>query len=133
FRRSFPAHSGDYVRETIAGRCRWRAAAVGDHWSPRLLILPHPVANFRHVLPADDDVIGVLGELVAHELAQMGGSVSEFRYSIDDVNDQVEPIQVVADDHVEGSGRCALLLEATDVEVVVVVAAVCEAVNEPWI
>jgi flagellin-specific chaperone FliS len=32
----FPRIAGIYVRETIAERCRWRAAAVGEHYSDRL-------------------------------------------------------------------------------------------------
>jgi len=32
----FPRIAGLYVRETIAGRCRWGAAAVGEHYSDRL-------------------------------------------------------------------------------------------------
>jgi len=35
----FPRIAGLYVRETIAGICRWGAAAVGDHYSDRLLAL----------------------------------------------------------------------------------------------
>ena len=38
FLRSFPAHSGHYVRERIAERCRCQAAAVGEPGSDRLLV-----------------------------------------------------------------------------------------------
>jgi hypothetical protein len=37
FLRSFREHSGYYVSETIAERCRRGTAAVDDHYSDRLL------------------------------------------------------------------------------------------------
>src|SRR3569833_3665150 len=129
------APEADYQRSRA---CRFLTRPITARFRSRieafvLTMLPYPVADFWHVLSADDDVIGVLGELVAHELAQVGGPVAELRNSVDGINDQMEPVEVVADDHVERGSRGALIFEAADVEVVVVIAAICEPVNEPWI
>ena len=47
FPRSFPAHSGDYVREMIAERCRRGSAAAGEPKSDRLLGTLHKFRALR--------------------------------------------------------------------------------------
>src|SRR5215467_6440448 len=61
----------------------------------------------------------VIGTLVHHGLSQHGGPTGESRYPVDHVDDEVEPIHVVADQHVERRGRGAFLLVPAHVEVVV--------------
>jgi len=53
--------------------------------------------------------------------------------AFDHIHDEVEAVEVVEHDDVEGRRRRALLLVATHVEVVVVLPSVREPVNEPWI
>ena len=62
-----------------------------------------------------------------------GGALAEAGHAVDDVHDQVEAVEVVEHDHVEGRGRGALLLVAAHVEVGVVGAAVGQAVDQPRI
>ena len=50
----FPRIAGAYVRETIAESCRRGSAAVGEHWSDRLLgstlgLVLHQLPQLHHV------------------------------------------------------------------------------------
>ena len=61
----------------------------------------------------------------------MAGHRAEALDAVDDVDDEVEPVQVVEHDHVEWRGRRPLLLVAANVQVGVVRPAVREAVDQP--
>ena len=52
-------------------------------------------------------------------------------HAVDDVDDEVEPVEVVEHDHVERRGGRALLLVAAHVQVVVVVPPIGEPMDEP--
>src|SRR5579875_2865791 len=95
------------------------------------LVRPCPVADLGIVLAVGARV-GAGGEALAgHELAQVAGPGDQARCPVDDVDDQMEAVQVVEHDHVEGGGGGAFFLVAADVEVAVAVAAVGEPVNQP--
>ncbi len=68
---------------------------------------------------------------VVHALAQTRGLRPQVRDPVDDVDDEVVPVEVVEHDHVERRRRRALLLVAAHVDVRVARAAVGEAVDEP--
>ena len=71
--------------------------------------------------------------LVGHLLAQAGGARAQPGHAVDHVHDQVEAVQVVEHDHVEGRRGGALLLVAAHVEVVVIGPPVGQAVDEPGV
>src|SRR5581483_5895225 len=73
---------------------------------------PFPVADFRHVLAALNDVRPVFDALVAGVLAQIGRSGAESGNPVNDIHHQVVAIQIVADDHIERRGGRASLLVA---------------------
>ena len=71
--------------------------------------------------------------LVIHALPHTRSFRAQARHAVDDVHDQVEPIEVVQHHHVERGGRGPLLFVPTHVDVVVIRAAVGETVDEPRI
>ena len=79
------------------------------------------------------DVLLVLDQLVAHDLLGVGRAGAELRDAVDHVADQVEPVEVVEHHHVERRRGRAFFLVAADVEVVVVGAAIGQAVDQPGI
>src|ERR1700760_960372 len=106
---------------------RARAITVGPAGSTS----PGPGLDLRQVLAVAVDVLPVLDQLVAHRPADVGGAHSELRHLIDDITHESEPVDLVADGHVEGRRRRALFLVAAHVEVAVVRATVGQAVDEP--
>jgi hypothetical protein len=73
----------------------------------------------------------VLVRSVHHGLSYRGRRDRETGHPVDDVHDQVEPIQVVQHDHVERCRGGALLEVAADVQVAVVGPAVRQPVDQP--
>ena len=69
--------------------------------------------------------------LVDHVLAESGGVRAQARDAVDHVHDQMEAVEVVEHDHVEGSGGGPLLLVAAHVQIWMITPAICKAVNEP--
>src|SRR5579883_3402035 len=101
--------------------------------STRTSVGPGPVPDRRRVLAVGPGV-GPGGQaLVGHLLAQAGLAGAQAGHPVDHVHDQVEPVQVVEHDHVEGGGGGPLLLVAPHVEAVVVGPAVGEAVDQPGV
>src|SRR2546430_6444626 len=94
---------------------------------------PTPVADLRHVLAVFVDVSFVIEEFVADELLDVSRAGGEAGDAIDDVADEVEAIEIVKHNHVEGSGRCSFFFIAANVKVLVIGAAIGQAMNEPWI
>ena len=76
------------------------------------------------------NVLLVLDELVANRLLSVGGARTQSGHAVDDIGDQVKPIEVVQHDHVEGSGRRALFLVAAHVQVVMIRAAIGQPMDE---
>src|SRR5579859_1511118 len=95
------------------------------------LIRPHPVQDVGWVLAVVARVLAVAQALVVHPLTDVRGLRPESGHAVDHVHDQVEPVEVVEHDHVEGRGRGALLFVTADMDVVVVSAPVREAVDQP--
>ena len=94
---------------------------------------PLPIPDFGHVLPIGGDVLRVLDQLVADELFEMGGGITELGHAVDDVGNQVKAIQVVAHRHIERCGGSALFFVSPHMQVVMVGAAVGQAVNQPGV
>ena len=63
----------------------------------------------------------------------MRGAHAERGHATDHVACEVEPVQIVADPHVERRGRRPLLLVAPDMQVVMVGPAIREPMDEPRI
>ena len=63
----------------------------------------------------------------------MRGDVAQARNAVDDVAGQVETVQIVEHGHIERRGGGAFFLIAADVQIVVIGAAVGQAVDQPGI
>ena len=92
-----------------------------------------PVADRWRVVAVFFDVAAVVDELIAEGLFGVRADGGQARDAIDHVDGQVEAIQIVAHDHVEGGGGRALFLVAADVQVGVIGAPVGEPMNQPGI
>ena len=77
------------------------------------------------------DVLPVLDQLVPERLLGVGRVGRESGHPVDHVAHEVEPVQVVADHHVERRGGGSLLLVSPDVEVPVVRPPVRQPVDQP--
>jgi len=66
-------------------------------------------------------------------LPSHGTLVAMARQTVDSVDRKTEPIGLVADSKLKRSIDVTLLLVATDMEIVLALAAVSETVNEPWV
>src|SRR5450759_979017 len=108
-----------------------RAKATAPALWRRSLVRPGPVADFGGVLALGAGVGPGFGALVLHQLAYVTGPRGEARDSVDGGDHQMEAVQVVEHDHVERGGGRALFLVAADVDVVVAIAAVGQAMDEP--
>ena len=75
----------------------------------------------------------MLGQLAFAELNQRIGGRFKSRHATDGIQGELEAIHVVAHYHVEWSSRGPLLFVSANVEVVVVGAAVSEAMDQPRI
>src|SRR5580698_4122272 len=94
---------------------------------------PAPVAHFRHIFAIFRDVKFMA--LNGLRVPLLGGADlrSKTRDAMDGVQRELEAVNVVQHAHVEWSRGGAFFLVAANVQGVVVVAAVGEAVNEPGI
>ncbi len=75
------------------------------------------------------DILLVLDKFVLELLFQVDALVAGLRQAVDGVHYKVEAVHIVQHRHVEGRGDGALFLVATDVDVVVVCAAVSQPVD----
>ena len=95
------------------------------------LVRPAPSSNLRHVLAVLADITRVLDQLVAELLLDVCiGHRAEVGDAVDDVDREMEAVEPVEDDHVEGRRRRAFLLEAAHMHVVVVGALVGETMDQ---
>jgi len=76
------------------------------------------------------NVLSVLHQPVTHELLEMGTDSVQPRDAIDYVLGQVEPIQMIEYGHVKWGRRCALLLIAVNVQIVMVGTAIGAGVRQ---
>ena len=72
----------------------------------------------------------VLDQPVAKRLLGVRGGVGKARHTVDHIHCQMEPIKIVAHDHVERCCGRPLLLEAADMKIGVVGSPVGQPVNE---
>lgn len=56
------------------------------------LVLPFPVANFRHILTVLSDVLSMFNQLVADKLLSIGGCVTQFGYSINYIKNEMKAV-----------------------------------------
>ena len=82
----------------VIGLCR-----TNPRGSP--LLPPPPASDLRHIVPVSADVVLVVDELVTDRLLRVGGARPELRYSVDDVADQVEAVEIIEHAHIEGGRR----------------------------
>src|SRR3569623_2932677 len=94
---------------------------------------PLPRVDLRQVGATFDDVLMMLGQLVAHRLLEVGGAGTERRHAINHIYHQVIAVEIVAHHHVERRGGRAFLLVAAHVQVGVIAATIGEPVNQPRI
>jgi len=76
------------------------------------------------------NVLFVFDKLVAQELFEVRAEALQAGNAVDDVAGEMEAIQIVEYGHIERSGGGSLFLVTADVEIVVIGAAIGEAVNE---
>ena len=72
-------------------------------------------------------------QLVADGLLGVGGARAQLRHAVDDVGDQMKAVEVVQDDHVERRGGRAFFLVAAHVQIVMIGAAIGQAMDQPRI
>ena len=94
---------------------------------------PFPITDLRHIVAVFTDVLPVLDKLAAQKLLEVSSDALQTRNAIDDVACKVETIQIVQDSHVERSCCRAFFFVAANVEIVVVRAAIGEAVDQPGV
>src|SRR5215211_9286466 len=133
-----PSWRGRRLAESVSTRLNVRKGRRGARsglGTPRRWpsVRPGPVAQVRVVLAVLPRPGSRPEALVDHLLAQACRLAGQPWHAVDDVHDEVEAIEVVEHDHVEGRRRRALFLVAAHVEVAVVRPSVGEAVDEPGI
>ena len=96
-----------------------------------LLIRPHPILHLGHVVADLVDIVLVLNQLVLELLPCVGTAALQLRQAVDHVDRQAEAVGLVHHHHVERRRGAAFLDIATRVQVVVAVAAVGQAVDQP--
>src|SRR5947208_6070462 len=98
-----------------------------------LPVRPLPVADLWQIIPVLDDVLLMFNEFIADRLLHISSDVCKFRDAVDDISYQVEAVQIVPDDHVERSRRCALFFVPSNVKIRMVSSPISETMNEPRI
>src|SRR5690554_5460070 len=85
---------------------------------------PGPVAHLWQIVAVLSRPLPVDDSLVDHHLADGRGATAQVRHAVDHGHHQVEPVDLVEHQHVEGRGRRPFLLVAAHVEVPVACAAI---------
>src|SRR5215469_18686432 len=82
-------------------------------------LTPFPVSDLGQVFAvlANPDVVAC--ERIGHPLPELAGPLRQARDTVDDVHDEVEPVHVVEDEHVERCGGGAFFFVTAHVERVV--------------
>ena len=91
--------------------------------------IPLPVADLGQIHTVAADILAVLHQLILHLLDEVCTAIAQLRQTAHRVDDQIKPVNVVEDPHIEGRGDGALLLVAADMEIFVV-AAIGQLVDE---
>src|SRR5882724_13609275 len=126
----------DVAAVRSVGEAPQRLSAGGDSVCRTMLpsahgiVGPQPVSDYRHVLSVAIDIAFVLDQLIAQLLLQINTPAAGLRQTIDGVHHQVKTIQVVQHRHIERRGDRAFFLVPAHVEVLVIAAAVSQAMNQ---
>jgi hypothetical protein len=92
---------------------------------------PLPVFDFRHVTAMGGDVLPVLNVLIAHALFERRRALTELGHTVNYIHDQAEAVEVIAHHHIEWRTGTAFFLVAAHMQIVMVGAAVSQAMNQP--
>src|SRR5271163_5206087 len=95
------------------------------------VMVPSPACDGRIVLAVISGVPASVHPGVHHPLAKLSGTVAKPVDAVDDIDDEVEPVEVVEHHHVERCCRGAALLESPYMEVGMVVPAVGQPMDQP--
>src|SRR4051794_14106206 len=108
---------------------------VWRHGRPRLAssVLPLPIQDFRHIDTMLMNVLFVLDEFVAQQLLEMSTDALQFGHAVYGVSCKMESVQFIHYRHVEWRCRRAFFFIAAYVQVVMIVAAISQPVNQPRI
>src|SRR5947209_1049011 len=94
---------------------------------------PLPLAHFREVLAIFGDIkFGTLHRF-GEALRRFACDVVKARHAADDIQRQAKAVHAIEDDHVERRGSGALFDVPADVDVVVIVAPIRQAMDQRWI
>src|SRR6266851_4611984 len=96
-------------------------------------IRPSPVTDFRQIVSAFANVLFMLDQFVAQQLFEVASDALQSWNTVHYIPGQVEAIKIVQDRHVERRCRRALLFVAPHMEIVMIVPAISEAVDQPGI
>src|SRR5437660_713401 len=96
-------------------------------------VRPSPVPDFRQIVSAFANVLIMLNQFVAQQLFEVASDALQPWNTVHYIPSQVEAIKIVQDRHVERRCRRALLFVAPHMEIVMIVPAISEAVNQPGI
>ena len=73
----------------------------------------------------------MLDQLVSEELLEVCADPLQFGHAVHSVSGEMKAVEIVHDRHIERSGSGALFFVAANVQVVVIISAICEAMNQP--
>src|SRR3984893_8983867 len=100
---------------------------------PGWVWVPTPVTHQRHIFSIAGDVLAMFDQPGLHFVLEVIAAAGELWQAVDDVLDKGEAVHIVQYRHIEGGRDRAFLLVSAHMQVHVVLAAVCEAMDEPWI
>ena len=100
-------------REQVQPRVRVMPAAhrAGDHLCDHQISLgivqtfiPLPVADLGQIHTVVADVLAMLHQLILHLLDEVCAAIAQLWQTAHRVDDQIKPVNVVEDPHIEGRG-----------------------------
>ena len=92
--------------------------------------MPFPREYFRQILPVLSDVVLVFDQKIVHFLIQMSAAVSKLRQMLERLLDEAEAVDMVLHAHIEGRCDRALFQIAMYEEILFVVSAMRQLVNQ---
>src|ERR1700752_273676 len=104
-----------------------------EHQDLHVSVRPAPVLDFRQIVAVLVHILFVLHQLVAQELLKVGAHALQSRHPVHHVASEVEAVEIVPHCHVERCGRCALLLKATDVQMIMSGTTISQPMDQPWV
>ena len=92
--------------------------------------MPLPRKHFRQILPVLGDVVRMFDQKIVHFLIQMSAAVSKLRQMLERLLDEAEAVDMVLHAHIEGRRDRALFQIAMYEEILFVVSAMRQLVNQ---